>query len=160
MIYVKTAIVINSPKAAVAEFAADPQNATSWYTNIKSVDILTGPPLQKGSRMAFMVKFMGEEITYTYTVSDYVPGKLLIMEAADGFFPIQTTYLWDSTTNQGTRMTLINQGFPSGFSKWMTPVMSFMMSHYNRRDLKKLKRIMESRKGIQSATTLMANLFL
>lgn len=160
MIYVKTAIVINRPKAAVAKFAADPNNATAWYTNIKSVDVLTGPPLRKGSRMAFMVKFMGEEIAYTYTVADYVPGKILIMDAADGFFPIQTTYLWDSVADQGTRMTLINQGFPTGFSKWMTPVVSFMMGYYNRKDLRKLKRIMESPEGDRLPTSLMANLSL
>ncbi len=150
MIYVKTAIIINRPRLAVAGFAADPQNASAWYTNIRSVDLLTTPPLRKGSRMAFMVKFMGEELAYTYTVSEYVPGKVMVMEAADGFFPIQTTYLWDSITEEGTKMTLINQGFPQGFSKWMTPVMSFMMKYYNRKDLKKLKRILESPWGNQS----------
>jgi hypothetical protein len=153
MIYVKTAIVINRPRLAVADYAADPQNATDWYTNIKSVDLLTTPPLRKGSRMVFMVKFMGEELAYTYTVSEYVPGKIMVMEAADGFFPIQTTYLWDSITEQGTKMTLINQGFPQGFSKWMTPVMSFMMKFYNRKDLKKLKRILESTRGNKTQPT-------
>ncbi len=147
MIYVKTAIVISRPRMEVAEFAADPQNATAWYVNIKSVDLLTTPPLRKGSRVSFMAKFMGEELAYTYTVSEFVPGKVMVMEAADGPFPMQTTYMWDSVTDQDTRMTLINQGYPKGFSKWMTPFMSFMMRYSNHKDLKRLKRLLEGSKN-------------
>ncbi|MEO8522099.1 MAG: ATPase, partial [Acidobacteriota bacterium] len=35
---VETEVVIQRPRAEVAEFAADPANVPAWYVNIKSVE--------------------------------------------------------------------------------------------------------------------------
>jgi len=62
---VLTEIVINRPRGEVAEFAADPDNATRWYANIVEVTWETAPPLAVGSRLAFVARFLGRRLAYT-----------------------------------------------------------------------------------------------
>ena len=51
---VETQIEIRRPRSEVAAYAADPDNATSWYQNIKSVEWKSPKPLAVGSRIAFV----------------------------------------------------------------------------------------------------------
>ncbi len=95
---------------------ADPANAPLWYANIDSVEWLTPPPVAVGSRMAFVARFMGRRLAYTYEVVEFVPGQRLLMRTAQGPFPMETTYTWEPD-GAGTRMTLRNRGEPSGFAR-------------------------------------------
>jgi uncharacterized protein YndB with AHSA1/START domain len=141
---VLTEIEIDRPRAEVAEFAATPDNAPCWYTNIESVEWTTDPPVSVGARVAFVARFLGRRLAYTYEVKTFLPGELLVMATREGPFPMETTYSWTDTAEGGTRMTLRNRGEPSGFSKISGPVLAAAMRRANRKDLAKLKRILES----------------
>ena len=56
-----------------------------------------------------------------------------------------TTYTFGDAGAGATRMALRNQGEPHGFSKLVTPMMRRAMRRANRKDLAKLKSIIESR---------------
>ncbi|OIK15754.1 ATPase [Bacillus sp. MUM 116] len=144
MVDVLTEITIRSPIKNVAEYAANPDHAPEWYANIKSVKWQTPTPLTIGSKIAYKAQFLGRELAYVYEVVDYIAEQKLIMKTADGPFPMETTYTWESNENNGTRMTLRNRGNPTGFSKWFTPFMGLMMKKANNKDLKKIKEILES----------------
>ncbi len=135
--------VIARPRQEVAAFAGDPSNAPRWYVNIKSVEWKTEPPVAVGSRMAFVAQFLGRRLAYTYEVVELVPGQKLVMRTAEGPFPMETTYAWTATDDSHTRMTLRNRGEPTGFSKVMAPFMAAMMRRANRKDLQRLKSILE-----------------
>lgn len=145
MVDVTTETTIRRPRGEVAEYAADPDNAPEWYVNIRSAEWLTSKPLRLGSKIAFKAAFLGSELAYVYEIDEYVPGEKLVMRTADGPFPMETTYVWESADGQSTRMTLRNRGNPSGFSAWLAPFMAFMMKRANDKDLRKLKSILEKR---------------
>lgn len=141
---VVTEIVIDRPVEVVAAYAADPTNAPEWYTNIDSVEWQTEPPARVGSSMTFVARFLGRRLEYTYEVVELVANERLVMRTQHGPFPMQTTYTWAPTGDGGTRMTLRNQGEPSGFSKLAAPMMRPAMRRANRKDLAALKHILES----------------
>ena len=103
-------ITIGRPADAVAAYAADPSNAPAWYDNIRSVEWETEPPLQAGSRVAFVARFMGRRLAYTYEIAEFVPDQRLVMRTAQGPFPMETTYTWHAVDEQSTHMTLRNRG--------------------------------------------------
>lgn len=139
---VTTDIYIDRPRDAVAAFAGDPTNAPAWYKNIRSVEWETPPPVAVGSRVAFVARFLGRRLAYTYEVREIVPGARLVMSTAQGPFPMETTYAW-AAEGRGTRMTLRNRGEPSGFSALVAPLMERAMRRANRADLACLKRLLE-----------------
>jgi hypothetical protein len=60
---------------------------------------------------------------------------------------METTYTWADTARGGTRMTLRNRGEPSGFSTIAAPMVARAMRRANRKDLDRLRQILESRGG-------------
>ena len=140
---VETRTVIERPVDLVAAFAADPTNAPAWYENIARVEWKTAPPVQVGSVIAFEARFLGRTLRYDYEIVELVAGERLVMRTSQGPFPMQTTYTWRSLGPDRTEMTLRNNGDPSGFSRLVTPVMASAVRRANRKDLAKLKGVLE-----------------
>ena len=141
---VVTETVINRPRAEIAAYAADPDNATQWYVNIRSVEWRTTPPLAVGSQMDFVAQFLGRRIAYTYEVRELVPRQRLVMATADGPFAMETTYEWSDAGDGATRMVLRNRGEPSGFARVGASAMAAAMRRANRKDLERLKAVLEA----------------
>jgi hypothetical protein len=113
--------------------------------NIKSVRWETEPPVQVGSRVAFVARFLGRTLAYTYEIVELVPRERLVMRTAQGPFPMESTYTWEPSGEGATLMTLRNGGEPAGFSKVMAPFMAPAMRRANRKDLAALKALLERR---------------
>ncbi len=135
--------VIARPVDDVAAYAGDPGNAPEWYANIRQVEWRTPPPVGIGSRLDFVASFLGRRIAYTYEVTELETGRRLVMQTAEGPFPMRTTYSW-SPAPGGTRMNLRNDGEPSGFSRLAAPLVATAMRRAMTKDLAALKRILEA----------------
>jgi uncharacterized protein YndB with AHSA1/START domain len=144
---VLTEIVIARPRADVASYAGNPDNAPEWYANIKSVEWKTAPPVRLGSRVAFVAQFLGRRLAYTYEFVEWVPDERLVMRTAEGPFPMETTYVWEPVGESRTKMSLRNRGEPSGFGRLAAPIMASAMRRANRKDLARLKIILEGRRS-------------
>ena len=131
-------VVIGRPREEVAAYAADPANAPEWYENIETAERVDD------AHVAFVARFLGRRLAYTYEVREHVPGERLVMSTAEGPFPMETTYEWADAPG-GTRMTLRNRGRPSGFATIAAPALAAAMRRANRKDLERLKRILEAR---------------
>jgi uncharacterized protein YndB with AHSA1/START domain len=138
-------LTIPRPRAEVAAYAADPDNTTSWYSNIQAVEWQTPPPLAVGSRLAFIARFLGRPLSYTYEIRELVPGERLVMSTEEGPFPMETSYSWQDAGEGATRMTLRNRGEPSGFGKVAAPVMARAMRRAMSKDLERLSAILRGR---------------
>ena len=140
---VETEIEIARPRSEVASFASDPDNATSWYQNIKSVEWESPKPLTVGSRVAFSAQFLGRRLVYTYEVREMVPGERFVQGTAQGPFPMETTYTWEDTPAGGTRMRLRNRGEPAA-SRLAATLMASAIRRANNKDLARLKAVLEA----------------
>jgi hypothetical protein len=96
-------------------------------------------------QMGFVARFLGRRLAYTYEIIDYVPGERLVMRTAEGPFPMETTYTWESAGAGTTKMTLQNRGEPQGFSRLFAPFMARAVCRANRKDLARLKAVLEHR---------------
>lgn len=141
---VVTEVEIGRPREEVAAFAADPGNATAWYKNIKAVEWETRPPVAVGSKLRFRAQFLGRALEYVYEVRELDPGRRLVMETAEGPFPMETSYQWEDAVAGMTKMTLRNRGEPSGFAAVTAPVMRLAMRRANEADLRRLKTLLEA----------------
>jgi hypothetical protein len=74
-----------------------------------------------------------------------VPGERLVMRTSEGPFPMETTYTWSAAPGDATRMVLRNRGEPAGFSTLAAPLVASAVRRANRKDLARLKAILEQR---------------
>ena len=146
MVDVTTSITSACPLAVVSDFSSNPENATRWYKNIKLSVWKSEPPLSVGSLVMFRAHFLGRSLEYTYEVSKFEKGAVLIMRTSEGPFPMETTYQWEKVSEAETLMTLRNRGEPRGFSRIVAPLMQRMMRKANEEDLLALKTILEKNK--------------
>lgn len=140
---VLTETVIRRPLEIVADYTIDPGHAPEWYVNIVRVEWETPPPLAVGSRLAFVARFLGRTLAYTYEIVDLVPRERLVMRTAQGPFPMETTYTFAPEGDAATRMTLRNRGTPSGFAGLAAPALARAMRRASTLDLARLKGLLE-----------------
>lgn len=145
MVNVQSEIIIHCRKIRVWEYVSDPDNAPEWYANIQSVNWKTPKPAELGTKVSFVGRFMRRTLAYIYEITEWVPLEHVTMQITKGPFPMKTIYSFRSLDEEVTRVKLRNVGGPEGASRLFTRLVAWMMKRANRRDLKRLKDILEEK---------------
>jgi uncharacterized protein (DUF39 family) len=114
------------------------------YCGIAAVDVYLGATQLRRNDPANL--YYPGEFRYGggHVIERLVAGERLVMRTAEGPFPMETTYTWEAEAERRTRMTLRNRGEPAGFSKLFAPFMAAAMRRANRKDLARLKALLEA----------------
>lgn len=138
--------VIDAPRAAVAAFAMDPRNDTTWIANIKEATPLTPLPVTKGSRVSRVAYFLGKRVEYVLEVAEHAPGARLAMASVEGPFPMRVTYEFEDAAGGRTLARIVLGGDASPYFKLFGPLLGKLSRRNIQRDLRKLKAVIEARR--------------
>ncbi len=143
---VQAEIEIGRPREEVAAWASDPDNAPRWRADIDGVEWKTSPPLATGSRVAFVTPSLGLPLAYRYTVVEHLPGQRTVYRTEEGPFPLETTLSFADAAGTGaTRVTLATRGERKRGSKLAARILARTLRRSNRKDLARLKKLLEAR---------------
>ena len=139
---VQTEVVIRRPRARVASFMFDPRNDTLWTTGVVECRPLTAGPLQRGSRVERVSKFLGRQFAYLYEVVDADADSFVEMKVEQPF-PMHIRYeLADAPA--GTVARIRAQGEAGGFFRVAAPLLSRMVRRNIHNDLETMREYLEA----------------
>ena len=138
-------IEIRRPRAEVAAFVCDQDNTPAWNESVDSVRWQPSRPLDEGSRFTHVGEVLGRPVDYGYEVHELVAGERLVVSTDDGPFPLRTTTTWADAPGGATTMTLHNYGHPESFGRLSVPVIARALRRANDKNLRRLKRLLETR---------------
>ena len=136
--------VIGRPRGEVAGYAMEPDNDPTWIGGIVEAQRLTEGPIGEGTRVARVAKFLGKRIKYVNEVVEYDAQGLLVMRSVSGPFPMQIRYEFEERGAGGTLARIRVQGEGKRFFRVWDPLLARMVKRSVSKDLKRLKRLMES----------------
>jgi len=134
---------IASDRQTVAAFVIDPHNDLRWIGALTSVRIIDESPMQVGTKVERIAKFLGKRIEYVNEITELRPGVRLAMRSVKAPFEMQVSYDFADAPG-GTRVTVRAGGDASGYYKLAGPLLPLMVRAGIKRDLKQLKKVMES----------------
>jgi hypothetical protein len=144
MVDVKTEIIINLPKEIVSEFVSDPGNTPGWCSQIKSVDWNQHAPLRAGVKIVFNEQGTRRYQQYVCEVIEIIPNQKMVMKTRHDNMRMETVIAWRAIDENTTCMTIWNRGIPRALSRIITPFMALAIRNTSRRNLKQLKKMLET----------------
>lgn len=133
--------VIARPRAEVAAYTIDPAHEPEWIRGIVASTPITPGPLEKGSRVRRVAKFMGRRIEYTPEVLELDPGQRLLMQT-DKPFPMTIEYEF-ADRDGGAVFRQRLTGGPSGIAGLFSPLMAIIVRRNIRGDMARLGVVLE-----------------
>jgi len=137
---VSSQIKIRRPRAEVAAYTMNPDNAREWMANLKSME--WKPPLAVRSQIGVVSELFGRRLKFNCEIVAFAPEEHLVMRTAHPF-PMEMSYVWESTAEGGTRMTLCARGTPTGLSFLLIPMITAELRRLNEKSLSTLKKRLE-----------------
>lgn len=139
---------IDADRDRVASYAMDPNNDPVWISGISEAEMITPPPLQVGSQVRRVAHFLGRRIDYVLEVVALDPDRRIAMRSVKAPFPMEVEYEFE-TEGDATRARIHIGGDAGVMYRVAGPILSRSVKRSISKDLRNLKRIIESQKSIR-----------
>ena len=128
--------------AEVMTYVSDPANDPSWIGGVVEAELLSDPPLARGSQVRRTAKFLGRRFDYVTEVTEWQPPEALAMRATSPF-PMDIRYEFQE--NGGCTLARVRvQGEGGGFFRLAAPLLAPQVRRNIRADVERLKALLES----------------
>ncbi len=142
---VEESITINRPADEVFDFVTTPENDGLWSATAVERHRETEGPIDVGSRIKAVDKFLGRRIESTFEVTEHEPGRRSSIRLS-GPFAATGTYILDPM-NGATRFRWLMEAAPGlggvFLGRATDPIVTFFFRRRLRFDLRRLKEVLE-----------------
>lgn len=108
---------IPKPASEVFEFFSDASNNPQWQKGMVSCTWASDDPIAVGSTYEQVATFMGKEIRSTFSVTEYEPGRRIVIDTIESTFPIHVERKVEPINNVSCRVSAVISGGPGGVMK-------------------------------------------
>lgn len=135
-------VEIAAPPAEVFAYATADENAPKWAEGIESIETLHEAPGRVGSRFRMRIREGGRVNVYEGTVEAWEQDRFTRDRVERGGMAMTMEMRYEPTAS-GTRVTQTVDVPLKGAMALMTPVVWLMNRHFQRKQMAKLKELLE-----------------
>ena len=138
----QTSLVIHRSVEDVFIFVSNYQNSRRWVSGALEHTKVSAGPIGVGTVIRTTGRTLGLRLDATRIVTAYEPYSKYAFKSAYQQIPITTTFLFEPIQD-GTRLTVLVEGEPSGIFKAATPFVFGTIRQQFESDLRRLKTLLE-----------------
>jgi uncharacterized protein YndB with AHSA1/START domain len=136
-------MTLQAEPAEVFEYLTDPEKEPVWQSSLLEVRFSSEGPLQQGTRITEVRKFLGRRMESTVEVTDFEPQRIFAGRVLSGPVPWEFRYALEPTDG-ATRLSFRLEGEPGGFFRLAEPLVVRAVKKQLEADFSTLKEIVES----------------
>ena len=122
MMHVTVERVIPRSASEVFAFFSDASNNPEWQKGMVSCTWISDKPMEVGSSYEQVASFMGKEIRSTFSVTEFEPGRRIVIDTIVSTFPIHVERMLEPIDNESCRVSAVISGGPGGVMKLLAPL--------------------------------------
>ena len=136
-------VQIDAAPEAVFAFITDTSNARRWDSSLEEMEITSGGELAEGSTVREVRKSMGWRSETTYRINEFEQNRAMGWTTVSGQFDGEGAITLEPGGG-GTRLTMQMEASLPLLMKPMSLIFSPMMNRQVRKDLRRLKALVEA----------------
>ncbi|HTP11065.1 MAG TPA: SRPBCC family protein [Anaerolineae bacterium] len=148
----KTSLVIRRSVEDVFTFVSNYQNSPRWVSGGLEHTKISAGPIGVGTVIRTYGRTLGLRIEATRVVTIYEPYSRYAFKSEYQQMPITTTFLFEPIAD-GTRLTVVVDGEPTGLFKATAPFVLGAIQRQFEGDLSRLKALLEAPKPTTDSTS-------
>jgi hypothetical protein len=136
-----TTVEIECPATAAFEVISDFTRNPEWQSGMQSAQWTSKPPLRIGSTYDQQARFLRREVTTSFEVTAYDPGRSITIESPESSFLIRVTRTVEPIGPDRCEVTAHVSGEPGGFFRVFGPLSDRMAARSVRFDYRRLQQM-------------------